>query len=328
MLISVIVNNYNYQFYLQNCIDSCLNQQHYDLDHDLELIVVDDGSTDDSRSVILGYGFRITSVFKANGGQGSALNAGFRMSNGDIVVFLDADDILAPHCLATLSKNWDSSFSKIHFNLEMIGENGELLGYPYCREPLPRGDLKRSILKHGNCLSMPTSGNAFSRSFLNEVMPMPEADWRRSADVYLVNLAVLAGRVGAIDIPLGYYRTHDKNGSSHVINGRFRFDKCYTSIVRELKTDEIIYNYSKKHGMAYNKGALTDSYDHLQLVLVHDKLAILYDKSRFGSPFRTFAKMLLNSWSLLREVAVLKMVKLVLINLWMFLILAAPPKLA
>jgi glycosyltransferase involved in cell wall biosynthesis len=59
-----------------------------------EVIVVDDGSTDDSRRIISGYGDRVTPVFKENGGQASAFNAGFAASRGDVIIFLDADDYL------------------------------------------------------------------------------------------------------------------------------------------------------------------------------------------------------------------------------------------
>ncbi|MFK5073749.1 glycosyltransferase family 2 protein, partial [Klebsiella pneumoniae] len=58
-----------------------------------EVVVVDDGSRDNSRQVIAGYGQRIVAVFKANGGQASAFNAGFRAARGDIICLLDADDL-------------------------------------------------------------------------------------------------------------------------------------------------------------------------------------------------------------------------------------------
>jgi glycosyltransferase involved in cell wall biosynthesis len=88
-LVSIIINNYNYGRFVREAIDSGLNQTY----SHKEVIVVDDGSTDDSREIIASYGNGITSVLKENGGQASAFNAGFAVSQGDIICFLDADDI-------------------------------------------------------------------------------------------------------------------------------------------------------------------------------------------------------------------------------------------
>jgi cellulose synthase/poly-beta-1,6-N-acetylglucosamine synthase-like glycosyltransferase len=65
MKISIVVTNYNYGEYLNECIDCCLGQTY----QNKEIIVVDDGSSDDSKAIILGYGSRIKSIFKSNGGQ-------------------------------------------------------------------------------------------------------------------------------------------------------------------------------------------------------------------------------------------------------------------
>src|SRR5215813_6060987 len=91
-LASIIIDNYNYGRFLQGAIDSALQQTYTPL----EVIVVDDGSTDNSREIIAGYGPRIIPVLKENGGQASAFNAGFRVSRGAVVFFLDSDDLLIP----------------------------------------------------------------------------------------------------------------------------------------------------------------------------------------------------------------------------------------
>ena len=76
MRLSIIVNNYNYARFLSHAIDSALAVAH----EDVEVIVVDDGSTDHSRSVIEKYGGKIRSIFKPNGGQASAFNAGYAVA--------------------------------------------------------------------------------------------------------------------------------------------------------------------------------------------------------------------------------------------------------
>src|SRR5213594_4513645 len=79
-LASIIVNNYNYGRFLREAVDSALNQTY----RNTEVIVVDDGSTDGSPDIIAGYGDRIVPILKQNGGQNSALNAGFSLSRGDV----------------------------------------------------------------------------------------------------------------------------------------------------------------------------------------------------------------------------------------------------
>src|SRR5439155_17035546 len=91
-LVSIIINNYNYGRFLKDAIGSALGQTY----RECEVIVVDDGSIDTSREIMLSYGDQIIPIFKENGGQASALNAGFAQSHGEIVIFLDSDDMLLP----------------------------------------------------------------------------------------------------------------------------------------------------------------------------------------------------------------------------------------
>src|SRR5579872_6996796 len=90
--VTVLINNYNYGRFLREAIDSALKQTY----KNIEVVVVDDGSTDESREIIRGYGDRVVPVFKANGGQASAFNEGISASRGEIICFLDSDDIFHP----------------------------------------------------------------------------------------------------------------------------------------------------------------------------------------------------------------------------------------
>src|SRR6266511_2235841 len=118
---SIIVNNYNYGRFLKVAIDSALAQTY----PATEVIVVDDGSTDESREIIAGYGDRIVPVLKENGGQASAFNAGFRASRGDAIVFLDADDALLPAAMEqAVDLLVDPSIVKVHWPLCVVDEQG------------------------------------------------------------------------------------------------------------------------------------------------------------------------------------------------------------
>ena len=90
LTVDIIINNYNYGRFVEACVDSALGQTY----GRVRVIVVDDGSTDDSRQRLCDYANGVDLVFKQNGGQASAINAGFVRSRGDVVIFLDADDVL------------------------------------------------------------------------------------------------------------------------------------------------------------------------------------------------------------------------------------------
>ena len=201
-LVSIVINNYNHGRFVGEAIDSALGQAY----HDVEVIVVDDGSTDNSRQVIESRGNKVWAIFKANGGQASAMNAGFAASKGDLILFLDSDDRLEANAIETVVHEWRDGVSRMIFPLELIDGRGERLGRAI-------GGARMPSLMHGPVdMGSPTSGNVFSRAALEKIMPIPEEDWRISADAYL-NTASLFGEVRCLKQPLGCYRVHGANNS-------------------------------------------------------------------------------------------------------------------
>ena len=204
MLISIVINNYNYGRFVSQAIESALAQT----DAQAEVIVVDDGSTDDSLKRISPYAGRIVVIAKANAGQASALNAGFARANGDYLIFLDADDFLAPDALSRIRANAQQSAAKIHWRMRVVDESGRPIGWmPKRKWRLAEGDVALAQATR-SVVSSPTSGNAFSRAFLAAVMPIPEELFRINADVYLLSRSPFYGKVVAVDEPLSLYRVH------------------------------------------------------------------------------------------------------------------------
>ncbi len=95
-LVSVIVPTYNYGRYLGKALDSCKSQTY----KRLEIIVVDDGSTDNTRGVVEGFGPDLVYIFQENQGVSRARNAGLIAARGELITFLDADDYLLPDSIA------------------------------------------------------------------------------------------------------------------------------------------------------------------------------------------------------------------------------------
>ncbi len=217
VFISIIIDNYNYERYLAKAIDSALRQTYpY-----REVIVVDDGSTDDSLSIIESYGSQIRAVLKDNGGQASAFNAGWEICQGDLVIFLDSDDILLPNALEAVARqyeaNRDLGIAKLQYSLQVVSSSGKPMGYPIPDEHPQPGDVLAQLLRNRRYSSPPTSGNAFTRTFLERVMPVPE-EFQLGADSYLVVHAPFLGQVVPIREILGQYCVHGDNHGAGFID--------------------------------------------------------------------------------------------------------------
>jgi glycosyltransferase involved in cell wall biosynthesis len=94
--VTVVIPTYNRAGLIGASLDSLVAQTHQDWD----AIVVDDGSTDDTAAVVAGYGSRVRYVRQENRGVGAARNTGLRLATGDLVAFLDSDDLWHPYKLA------------------------------------------------------------------------------------------------------------------------------------------------------------------------------------------------------------------------------------
>jgi hypothetical protein len=213
MLVSVVIDNFNYERFVGEAIASALAQTGPDVE--VEVVVVDDGSTDGSRRIIESFGQRVRSVFTENGGQGSAFNRGFEVSTGDVVLFLDADDRLLPAAAGTVARRLaaDHALTKVQYRMELIDGEGRPLGRRWPRDgtQMPSGDLRRHAVRYRTHHWQPTTGNAYPRWFLDRVMPVDELLYWQGVDGYLNELAVLLGPIQSLDDVLAEYRFHGAN---------------------------------------------------------------------------------------------------------------------
>jgi glycosyltransferase involved in cell wall biosynthesis len=227
-LASIVICNHNYERYLPMAIESALRQTY----RPVEIVVIDDGSTDGSRDVLQRYAGRVRVVFKSNGGQASAINAGFHESRGEIVCLLDADDVFEPEKVARLveifGRNPEAGW--IFHELDYINRHGAELPLPtlpdrgHVRAVLRRrrryGEFARVDLRDhfAEGIKLPYACPAFSalsfrRSVLESILPMPE-DIARAGDEFpkLAAVALFPGiHLGAA---LASQRIHGSNAST------------------------------------------------------------------------------------------------------------------
>jgi glycosyltransferase involved in cell wall biosynthesis len=206
-LVSIVICNYNYERYIDAAVDSALSQTY----PRIEVVVVDDGSTDGSLSRLTQRGQAIQLVAQANGGQINAYNTGYAKASGDYLVFLDADDVLDADTVAQAMADLDPRTARVHFRLRLINAQGQTLG-PVIPRYLSDGELSTEIKDRGHLVpSAPGSGNLYSRAILQRLMPIPiDPHDRHGADFYIIYGASLLGLTRALAAVRGGYRVHSE----------------------------------------------------------------------------------------------------------------------
>lgn len=206
-LLSVIVPVYNYHDRVAACLESVVTQ----LTSQCELIVVDDGSTDNTQSVIKDFvvaeNVAAGYVLQNNQGPGAARNRGIALSCGRWIMPLDADDTLLPEALASILavlKKSDSIDLLVggHVVLSESGSSVTRLPGPISDNP------KRRVLSYLLChgISILHGATVFARELL-ERCPYPE-HIRQSEDVAIFAYALSCPRVVLLDIPLVIINKH------------------------------------------------------------------------------------------------------------------------
>ncbi len=274
--VSIIILNYNYAQYVREAVDSALSQTYANC----EVIVVDDGSTDHSKDVLKEYEGQIRDIYQQNQGMMGASNTGFNASSGDLILFLDADDKLFSEAISEAIKLYTPETSLIHWRLRKLDRAGkETETDPSERYQLSSGDLRQQILDSYYYVSVPTSGNLYSRKSLAKHFPLPEISLpdeigykaRIPTDSYLKMLVPFDGIVQAIQHPLSYYRVHGQN------NG-ISFSSTSSSSKRKrllylLARDLIFFETeSKKINMHFKKSNLVKDYNKFKSCIISYKL--------------------------------------------------------
>jgi len=218
--VSVLLTTYNYGRFVVQSVESVLNQ---DYGGEIELIVVDDGSTDNTSELLAPYEGRIIYIKRENGGQNAAFNTGFARSTGAYIHFLDADDWWKPEKVRRTQECFDANpdAGLVHFRLLLVGEEGGLADHKGRPSTVPvsltigekpaHGEIRRVLLDRDfPWLFAP--GKAFRRSAVERLMPLPTPEGMTSfTDSFLINGIAMFAPVAYLDEVLGFYRMHSAN---------------------------------------------------------------------------------------------------------------------
>ena len=207
MLVSVIMGNFNYGRFVGEAITSVLEQTY----RQIEVIVIDDGSTDDSREIIDTFGDRIQRVYIQNAGQSNVFNLGFERSRGEIICMLDSDDYFyrqkVEHVVEMYAKMADAQF--VFHAVDKVDAGGTYLGPESTNtESMVIGRKATRIFT-----APPTTGTTYRRSLLEKILPIPSVA-PMGADNFTKFAAMSLERGYYSTEPLGVLRIHGSNHGS------------------------------------------------------------------------------------------------------------------
>jgi glycosyltransferase involved in cell wall biosynthesis len=231
--VSVLIDTYNHERFIECAIASVLAQ---DMPMDgVEILVVDDGSTDRTPEIVQRFEPRVRLIRKPNGGQASAFNVGIPECRGEIVAFLDGDDWWAPQKLRRVleAMQQDPEVAIIGNGIVEIFENGDELSEVLHETPQFRIDsLQGALIFRRRKSQLGTSRMTVRAEILRKILPVPESIVIE-ADEYIFTLAAAFSVVTILGEPLTFYRIHA--GNLFQLSG---FNK--KSIFRKQKSIEIL----------------------------------------------------------------------------------------
>jgi glycosyltransferase involved in cell wall biosynthesis len=154
--VSVVIPAYNAERYIRETLDSVLAQTH----RDLEVVVVDDGSTDSTRGIVASYGGPVRCIEQENAGPSPARNRGIREARGELIAFVDSDDLWTEDKLAAQVPLFDdgSRVGLVYGHAERMAPDGQTIPTPH--PPKPTGRVFVDFLFRNHC---PTSAAVVRR---------------------------------------------------------------------------------------------------------------------------------------------------------------------
>jgi glycosyltransferase involved in cell wall biosynthesis len=253
MLVSIIITNFNYEKFVKTAIESALALQ-WD---DIEVIVVDDGSTDHSPEIIETFVPRITLLRQQHAGQRIAYNTGFKASRGELIVFLDADDTLEPSIIREAVPFVAKGVAKIQVQMNVIDSTGVSFGsrFPqYKIIPTPES-IRAWHLCSGTYPTPPGSGNLYTRSYLEKIIPLDDS-CGEAGDSACIAGAPLLGDVHSIPRPLVNYRVHGANDGAF---SQLVVDRFAREVTRALKCFDYAKRVAAQAGLTFAPDAIMKS---------------------------------------------------------------------
>ncbi len=218
-MVSVLIPAYNAAAYIRQSVTSALDQRGVGV----EVIVIDDGSTDATGAILAEFGDAVRVLRQANAGHVKARNNGARLASGEWLAFLDADDEWLPDKLAKQLCRADEQTNVVYTERANFGDCGRITVRQSASQELLEGDLFEALLVHGNFITV--SSVIIRKSIFEQLNGFEEEllvceDW----DMWL-RYSAQGGRIGVRREPLTRYRWHSgamTNNLDRMLAGRLK----------------------------------------------------------------------------------------------------------
>lgn len=290
MKASILINNYNYEAYVEKAISSALNQTY----KDIEVILYDDGSTDSSLKIINKFSDKIKIIARKNYEKGhcwnqiNAVNEAFKASTGDVIFLMDSDDWFFQDKVEKIVDNFNSNPDALYIQhrFELVDENDTKLNIekrPFYSEI----DVLSGIyfIKRLDMFFTQTSGQCFRRSLLEKFLPLQEDELSLvCVDVRLTRYAAFEGKIITLQDKLASYRIHTKNHSSVLKNADYysRFDEQNLVFFNRIAQ---LYNYP-----SFTKGSVPISYLKVLILLIRSGMSGPQKKIFLKNWYKSYTK--------------------------------------
>lgn len=232
-LVTVYIANFNYGRYIKQAIESVLNQTFTDY----ELIIIDDGSVDNSKEIIQNYQShpKVRTIFQENKGLNRTNNIALRSSRAKYIMRLDADDYLDPHALLVMTKIMESNLNlgMVFPDYFYVDENGQITGH------VRRHDFQNSV----SLLDQPAHGACTLIRIIALLEVGGYDETYRCQDCYDVWLKIIEKyEIQNVNLPLFYYRRHANNLSNEnklILETRAQIKERYAKMANKPKLDTL-----------------------------------------------------------------------------------------
>lgn len=233
-LVSAIIIVFNKGQFIRSALESLFKQDYPDVR--MEIIVVDDGSTDNTPEILKEYVSRIIHIRQENKGIASARNKGMSVAKGEIITFLDADDEWHEGRIRKVVNKFieNPDAGLIYYPIELIDDKGVIIHKNFYRafgykEGISGWISKEIFSGQAFCGG---SSFAFKKDIIDKIYPIPE-DIRRGIDYYMASVSSCLAPAGYVPEILGKYRLHGRNTTMlagqesyrglAIVNGNFAY---------------------------------------------------------------------------------------------------------